>query len=258
VLNKTEYADVAGRAADFLLEKLRRQDGRLLHRYREGEAALLGYSDDYAFFVWGLIELYQATFQVRYLQEALALTEDMLRLFWDEEASGFYFTGDDGEHLIARTKEAYDGAIPSGNSVAALNLVRLGRMTMRQEWEEKAAQLMESFGGQISGSPTGYSQFLIALDFALGPIKEVVIAGNLAKEDTQKMLAALHGRFLPHKILVLHPKGKEGQAIEKLVPVIKGQTMVDGKATAYVCENYTCKLPTTEVAEMISMTESGE
>ena len=258
VLNRPEYTDAASRAADFSLEKLRREDGRLLHRYREGEAALLGYLDDYAFFVWGLIELYEATFQVRYLQEALALTDDMMELFWDEEAGGLYFTGDDGEHLIARTKEAYDGAIPSGNSVAALNLMRLGRMTMRQELEKKAAQLMERFGGQVSGSPTGYSQFLIALDFALGPIKEVVIAGNSAGEDTQEMLGALRSRFLPNKILILHPEGKQGQAIEQLAPMIKGQTTVDGKATAYVCENYVCKLPTTEVAEMISLIESGD
>jgi uncharacterized protein YyaL (SSP411 family) len=258
VLNRPEYADAAGRAADFLLEKLRREDGRLLHRYREGEAALLGYLDDYALLVWGLIELYEVTFRVRYLQEALTLTDNMLELFWDEEAGGLYFTGDDGEHLIARTKEAYDGAIPSGNSVAALNLLRLGRMTMRQELEKKAAQLIESFGGQVSGSPTGYSQFLIALDFALGPIKEVVIAGNSAGEDTQKMLGALRSRFLPHKVLILHPEGKDGQAIEQLVPMVKRQTMVDGKATAYVCENFACKLPTTELAEMVSMIESGE
>lgn len=258
VLNMPEYTDAAGRAADFLLENLRHQDGRLLHRYREGEAALLGYLDDYAFFVWGLIELYEVTFQVRYLQEALALTDDMLELFWDGEGSGLYFTGDDGEHLIARTREVYDGAIPSGNSVAALNLLRLGRMTMRQELDKKAAQLMESFGGQVSGSPTGYSQFLIALDFALGPIKEVVIAGNLAGEDTQKMLGALRSRFLPHKVLILHPEGREGQAIEQLVPMIKGQAMVAGKATAYVCENYACKLPTTGVAEMLSLIESGD
>lgn len=251
-LNKPEYADAARKAADFLLQELRRKDDRLLHRYREGEAALPGYVDDYAFLAWGLIDLYEATFEARYLQEALALTDDMLRLFWDEKEGSLYFTGDDNEKLIARMKDVYDGAIPSGNSVAALNLLRLGRMTMSQELEKKAEQLMESFGLTIIRSPTGFSQLLIALDFAVGPIKEIVIAGNMHQEDTKQMLHAVRRRFLPRKVLILHPEGKERKAIEKIMAFVKGQDRINGKATAYVCENYSCKLPTTDVAKMIS------
>ncbi len=255
-LNEPEYADAARKAADFLLKELRRNDGRLLHRYREGEAALPGYVDDYAFLVWGLIDLYEATFEARYLQEALTFSDDMLKLFWDEKEGGFYFTGADNEKLIARMKDVYDGAIPSGNSVASLNLLRLGRITMRQELEEKAEQTIESFGKTISRSPNGFSQFLIALDFAVGPTKEIVIAGDLHQEDTNLMLHTIRRRFLPGKVLILHPEGEEGKAIEKIIPFVKGQNKINEKAAAYICENYTCKLPTTDVQKMISYIES--
>jgi uncharacterized protein YyaL (SSP411 family) len=257
-LNKPEYADAARKAADFLLQELRRKDGRLLHRYREGEAALPAFLDDYTFVVWGLIDLYQATFEARYLQEALALTDDMLRLFWDDTDGGLYFAGSDGEELIARMKDAYDGAIPSGNSVASLNLLRLGRMTMRQELEKKAEKAIESFGKTINSSPTAFSQFFIALDFAVGPVKEIVIAGNLLKEDTNQMLDAVRSRFLPRKVLILHPEGGEGKAIEKIVPFVKHQNKINGKATAYVCESYACKAPTTDIRKMISHIESNK
>ena len=255
-LNEPEYADAARKAADFLLKELRRNDGRLLHRYREGEAGLPGYIDDYAFLVWGLIDLYEATFEARYLQEALTFSDDMLKLFWDEKEGGLYFTGADNEKLIARMKDVYDGAIPSGNSVASLNLLRLGRITMRQELEEKAEQAIESFGKTISRSPTGFSQFLIALDFAVGPTKEIVIAGDLHQEDTNLMLHTIRSRFLPGKVLILHPEGEEGKAIEKIIPFVKGQNKINEKAAAYICENYTCKLPTTDVQTMISYIES--
>ena len=256
-LSEPEYAKAARRAADFLLDKMLRRDGRLLHRYRQGEAVIQGYVDDYAFLTWGLIELYEATFDARYLRQALSLTEETLKLFWDEKQGGLYFTGLDNEKLIARIKEIYDGAIPSGNSVAALNLFRLGRMTMRHELEEKAAKLMESFGETIGTSPVGFSQALIAADFNLGPTKEIVIAGELHHEGTEKMLSALGRRFLPNKVLLLHPEGEGEDAIERLVPFVKEQRKIKGMATAYVCENYRCKLPTTDVAKMISIMEAN-
>jgi uncharacterized protein YyaL (SSP411 family) len=255
-LDRPDYAQVAGSAADFLLKNLRRSDGRLLHRYREGEAAIPGYLDDYAFLIWGLLELYQATFETRYLTEAVTLTDDMLKIFWDEKEGGFFFTGDDAEKVLARTKEVYDGAIPSGNSVALLDLLRLGRMTAKEELEEKAAALMRSFGGQITRSPTGFTQFLIGVDFALGPTKEIVIAGQLDGEDTRRMLRAIGQRFLPRQVLILHPGDEKREAIEQLASFVKEQYSIDGKATAYVCENYACELPTTNVDEMISRIES--
>jgi uncharacterized protein YyaL (SSP411 family) len=254
--DKPEYADAAQRSVDFLLKNLRRKDGRLLHRFREGEAIIPGYLDDYAFLTWGLIELYQATFDVRYLQEAQKLTEDMIKSFWDEKEGGFYFTADDSEELIAKMKEVYDGAVPSGNSVAALNLLRLGRLTMNEKFLKRAERHMESFGGKISNMPAGFTQFLIALDFALGPSKEIVIAGNPDDEKTKRMLEAVHSRFIPNKVLILHPDGEEGKAIESLVPFVKQQKQVNGKVTAYICENYLCNLPTSDVEKMISLLES--
>lgn len=254
--DKPEYADAAKHSADFLLKNLRRKDGRLLHRFREREAIIPGYLDDYAFLTWGLIELYQATFEVPYLNEALKLTEDMISWFWDEKDGGFYFTADDSEKLIAKMKEVYDGAIPSGNSVAALNLLRLGRLTMNKELLNKAEKLMESFGGKVSSMPSGFTQFLIALNFAMGPSREIVIAGSLGDEETKKMLKAIHSRYIPDKLLILHPEGEEGKAIESLVPFIKEQKQINGKVTAYICKNYLCQLPTSDLGKMISLLES--
>jgi len=256
-LRKPEYADAARRAADFALQSLRRRDGRLLHRYRDGEANLRGYVDDYAFFIWGLIELYETTFKVSYLKEALSLTDEMLTLFWDDREGGLYFTGSDSEELLVRMKESHDGALPSGNSVAALNLLRLGRMTATQELERKANGLMEAFGGSISHSPTGFSQLLVALDFALGPTKEIVIAGDRDDEDTKHMLRSIGSRFVPRKVLLLHPEGKEGKATERIAPFMKEQKKIGGKTTAYVCENHFCRLPTTDVTQMVALIESA-
>jgi hypothetical protein len=255
-LDEPKYADVASRAADFLLNNLRRSDGWLLHRYREGEAAIPGYLDDYAFLVWGLLELYQTTFQICYIKEALALTNQMVEIFWDDQKGGFFFTGQDAEEVLARTKQVHDGAIPSGNSVALLNLLRLGRMTANQEFEKKADAAMQSIGGQVVRSPIGFTQLLVGLDFALGPTREIVITGEAKEENTKKMLGAIHQRFLPRKVVLLHPDGEEGEAIERISPYLREQGKVDGKATAYICENYACKLPTTDIEQMIFLIES--
>ena len=130
-LDEPQYAKAAARAADFILKRLRRSDGRLLHMFRDGESPLPGYLDDYAFLVWGLIDLYESTFDVRYLKEAISLNEEMIKLFWDKKDGGLFFSGEDNEKLIMNRKEIYDGAIPSGNSVAALNLLKLGRITAK-------------------------------------------------------------------------------------------------------------------------------
>jgi uncharacterized protein YyaL (SSP411 family) len=258
VLGCKEYVRAAQRAADFLLGTMLDSSSRLLHRYRQGEAVMPGYVDDYAFLVWGLIELYEATFQTRYLRDALAITDQMLELFWDDEQGGLYFTGIDGEELIARTRESYDGAVPSGNSVAALNLLRLSRMTMRSDLESRAERLMHSFAGRAGQTPTAYSQFLIAVDFALGPTKEIVITGDLQAEDTAELLAALRRTFLPRKVVVFHPAGPDGQAVEEIVPWIKEQSSLDGRAIAYVCQDFACQLPVTDMKQLLSLLASTE
>ncbi len=257
VLNEPQYAQAAGRAADFVLETLRDGRGRLLKRYRDGQAALDGQLDDYAFMVWGLIELYEATFEVRYLEEALKLNEAMLAHFWDKQNGGFYFQPDDGEKQIVRTREIYDGALPSGNSVAALNLLRLARMTGQIELEALASKLTQSFSGDVGRSPNNFTMLLTALDFALGPSFEVVVAGRPEAPDTRRMLAALRKPFLPNKVVLFRPEGSEEPPIVKLADFVQSQTALRGKATAYVCQNFVCRQPSTDLSKMVQALKQG-
>ncbi len=249
VLDDPRYAKAAEEAASFILEKVQK-NGRLLRRYREGEAAIPGYLSDYAFFSCSLLDLYEATFEVRWLREARRLAQDMIELFWDQTRRGFRFSGADGEQLIAETIEVYDGAIPSGNSVAALALLRLGQMTDAKEFQAHAEEFFQSFGGQINQHPTAYSQLLIAYDFALGPRREIVIAGDPNADETKSLLKVIRGKFLPRSVFLLHPPSREGQEIETLAPFVKEQNLVGGKPAAYVCENFTCKLPVATPTEL--------
>jgi len=167
--HRPEYADAAAKAADFILTRLRAQDGRLLHRYRDGEAALPAHADDYAFFISGLIELHLTTSDSRYLEEARALNSIFLRHFWDNDHAGFFFTADDGEKLLVRKKEIYDGAMPSANSMALFNLLRLSSITGDLDIAEMAAKSARSFSAAVREAPTAYTYFLTALDLLLGP-----------------------------------------------------------------------------------------
>ncbi len=255
-LDEPEYAFAARQAADFLLKNLRHSDGRLLHRYRDGEAAILAYIDDYAFLIQGLLDLYETVFEPGYLKDALALTDEMIKLFWDGRDGGFFFTGADAEEVLIRNKQFYDGAVPSGNSVALLVLLRLARITASRELDQKAQDLLRSFGGLVSRSPVGFTQFLVGLDFALGPNREIVIAGGWKEKGTQEMIKAVHQRFLPRKVLILHPTDEAQVAIEKIAPFLKEEKTLNERPTAYVCQNHACKLPTADVGEMLIQMES--
>ena len=246
------YAWAARRAADFLLKKMRTSHGRLYRRYRHGHIAYPGFLDDYAYLVWGLIELYEATFEVRYLEEAVHLNQIMIELFGDVEKGGFYFTGQENEMLIARPKEIYDGALPSGNSVAALNLLRLARMTGKVNWEKKADQLLRVFSSAVADGPMAYTQLLIALDFVVGPSKEMVLAGDPGEEKTRAMIAVLHRRFVPNKVLLFRPEGEAGERLIALSPFVEGMIPVDKKPAVYLCEGYTCRTPLTDLSALES------
>jgi len=248
-----EYAEAARCAADFILGNMSRPDARLWHRYRDGQAGIEANLDDYAFLVWGLIELYEATFDTQYLEDALKLTDNMVRHFWDEDIGGFYLTPDNGESLLVRKKEIYDGAIPSGNSVAMLNLLRLGRMTANSDMEEKAARIGRVFSESVRLSPSAHTQLMVSLDFGIGPCHEVVIAGKPEAEDTKAMVKALRTRFLSNKVVLLNHDGRESPGIARLIEFIKNQPSIDGRATAYICTNYKCKLPTTDINEMLRL-----
>jgi len=247
-LNEPKYAQAAMRAADFILSTLRLKDGSLLKRYRLGEAAIQGHLDDYAYFVWGLIYLYEATFEVKYLKIALELNKLMIDDFWDEKGGGFFFSGKRNEQLIAQTKEIYDGATPSGNSVALMNILRLSRMIGNLDLTNISGQIMRTFAETVNNYPSGYTQFLCALDFAFGPTKEIVIAGEPGAEDTKQILTEIRKRFLPGKVVILHPE--KDKSIEEITGFVKEQMAIDGKATAYICENYACKAPANDMNQI--------
>ncbi len=241
VLNEPEYYNAATKAAAFIKNKLRKPDGLLLHRYRDGQAAFNGNLDDYAFLVWGLLELYQAGFDIEHLKDAIAINRVMLEKFRDERNGGFYFTADDGEQLIARTKDLYDGAIPSGNSAAFMNLLILGRITGDTCYEDYAEQLRRGFSGEVAKAPAAYSFFLCAADYAIGPTTEIVLAGDRQSERAKEMLKAIHGIYLPRKVLVSHPAGPS--EIETIAPYTQNQQPADNGPLLYVCEDYKCKEP---------------
>jgi uncharacterized protein YyaL (SSP411 family) len=254
--DEPEYAEAACRAADFILGNMRKANGRLWHRHRGEWTGVDANLDDYVFLVWGLIELYEATFDTSHLQYALELSDDMVRHFWDDDGGGLYLVPDDGERLLVRKKDIHDTALPSGNSVAMLNLLRLGRMTGNYDLEERAARIGRAFSGSVKESPAAYTQLMVALDFAIGPSYEVVIAGNPDAEDTRTMIRELRRRFLPNKV-VLNRSDREGPEIAKLAQFTKDQSSIGGKATAYVCVNHSCKSPTTDVNKMFELLNAG-
>jgi uncharacterized protein YyaL (SSP411 family) len=247
------YEEAARRAADFILTYMVDARGRLYHRYRDGDPAVAGFLDDYAFLAWGLIELYEATFEAIYLRRALDLNTIMLTHFWDEERGGFYFTADDADTVLVRKKEIYDGAVPSGNAVAMLNLLRLARLTAHSELEEKAAHLSRTFSNAVSQSPGAFTQLMIALDFALGPAYEVVIVGKPDAEDTKEMVKTLRKVFAPSKVVLFRRADEATADITHLAEFTKDLSSLNDKTTAYVCRNFLCELPTTEAHRMLAL-----
>lgn len=256
VFDDVVYGEAAARATEFIFQRMRREDGRLLARYRDGESAYPAYLDDYAFFTWGLLELYQATFEFSYLERALDLAGQMIKLFWDKENGGFFFTGMDAEQLISRPKEIYDGAMPSGNSAALHTLLRLARLTGNTDLAETAEKQITVFACRVGQYPWGYTHFLSGLDFMLGPSREIVIAGEAGDADTEAMFSAIRRFFLPETAVVFHPPGDAGKKIEKAAPFVKEQLPVNGRTTAYVCRNYACRAPVTDLEGLIELLET--
>jgi len=248
VFGEEKYSEAAEKSVKFIFNNLIDNNDRLLHRFREGEAAISGHLDDYSFLIAGLLDLYEATFNLSYLRSAIELNENVLKHFWDSDKGGFYFTSDDSEQLLMRQKDIYDGAIPSGNSVFLSNLIRLSRFTGNTEYEKKADELIKAFSENILRTPIGFSQFLCGLDFVIGPSKEIVIVGEKNNPETKKILNLVHTNFLPNKVLIL--KEEDGNEIESISEFTKAQKAVDGKITVYACENYICKMPVTELKNL--------
>lgn len=241
VLQQTKYADIAEDGLRFIYEKLMSPNGRLLARYREGDSAHLAYLDDYAFLLMALIEVYEATYKDIYLQQAVKLANDMRELFGDSAEGGFYFYGNDGEKLITRPKEIYDGAIPSGNSVAALALQKLADMTDDRSFRDIAERLLGHFAGEVSRYAAGYTYFMMAVDYYLTDNTKIVIVGDAEALDLKAMLDVINSCFLPTAAIRFYDKHSQENSEYK---------EIDHKATAYVCKNFACQPPITDVEKL--------
>jgi uncharacterized protein YyaL (SSP411 family) len=249
VLQEEKYIKAAEQAAKFILDASYKK-GRLMRYYRQGQAVEPAFLDDYAFTIMGLLDLYGASFETKWLIDATMLAEEMIKLFADNEQGGFFLTGKDSEKLITRIKPSTDGVIPSGNSAAALALLKLGKLTMNQCFTEQGAKVLESFSEQLKQSSAYSSEMLSALNFCLGPTQEIVIAGNTDAMDTQQMLKLISSKFLPNAVVLFHQQDNSDSVIDKTVPFIKNLIAIEGKATAYVCENYACNGPVNKIDDL--------
>jgi uncharacterized protein YyaL (SSP411 family) len=247
VLKREDYEEVARRNALFLLEKLK-VDGRLRRSYKDGQARFNGYLEDYAMVADGLVELYEATFETRWLVEAASLADDILDLFWDEGGEIFYDTPADHEELVTRPRDAYDNAAPSGTSVATDVLLRLSLLLDRDDYRERAEAILDSSSGGMERLPGAFGRLLAALDFHLSRPREVAIVGDPQAQDTQALVDTVYALYLPNKVVAGRTPADEEAA--RLVPLLADRPMRDGQPTAYVCEGYACKNPTTDPEEL--------
>jgi hypothetical protein len=241
VLNELKYVAAAKSAADFILSEMTTDSGRLLHAWKDGRARFNAYLDDYASFIDALIELSQATFDHTYLHHACDFAATMIKQFSDPDSGGFFFTSNDHESLIARSKDIHDNATPSGNSLAATALLKLARLTGRRDFEEKAVETLRMMNGTLAHFPTAAGQALIALDFLFGPTYEIVLIDGAQTKTADELLAALHQRFVPNKV-VWRPLPDRPTPAE-LAPLLTGKTAVNAETTLYLCREGTCQSP---------------
>jgi uncharacterized protein YyaL (SSP411 family) len=249
LLGEPDLAQAAERAADFILARLRDQNGQLLHRYRDTDASVPGNLNDHAFLAWGLIELYQVTFDLGWLQAALDLADQLLSRFSDSENGGFFFTAADVHTHLVRQKEFFDAALPSGNSAALLVLLKLSRLTARPDLAETAALLLRSLGDGLNRFPSGFTMLLCGLDFALGPGADVVLSGPDV-ESLTPFLAALRSRYLPGTLVLVRDETGE---LASIASYTAGMCPLNGTATAYVCRNGSCEPPTPDATRMLGL-----
>ena len=252
VLENQEYAAAAAKCSDFLLTALRR-DGRLLRTYKDGTAKLNGYLEDYAFAIDGLLALHEATLEARWLSEAISLGQSMVELFWDRGTGQFYDTGSDHEDLIVRPRDVSDNAIPSGSSAACSVLLKLAIYTGESGMRDMAVEGIRSARELMLRVPAGAGHWLGGLDFYLSAPKEIAIAGDPSDDATRALLAEIYRHYLPNKVVM--GVGDNG-AIANL-PLARERERLGGVATAYVCENYACQMPTTDPSVMAQQLAGG-
>jgi len=245
IFDNKKYLSAAKKSADFIINNLLTENGKLLKRYRNGISGIDGMIEDYAFFIWGLIELYQTDFDSKYILIASQLSDYQIEHFWDFENNGFYFTSDISEKLIVRSKEIYDGAIPSGNSVSAYNFIRLGRILSRYDYEEISYQLSTAFAPNLNKYGRGSTMFLQALSYIEGPSYEVIVVGN--KKQSKNIISHIQQHVQPNKIIIF----KDINNDEELFSFLDNySTDEDNNPLVYVCQNYSCKLPTSDLEKI--------
>ena len=247
VFNSDDYIQQAEKSAQFILKNLTDNNGRLLKRYRNGNAGVDAHLDDYAFFIWGLLELYEATFNVTYLTEAIQLSNIMVDEFWDVTNGGFFLGSESSEKLIVRAKTGYDGAMPSGNSVAAMNCSKLNRITGETKWAEISDKIFITFSNEIQKTPSGYASMVNAFLFNIDRPKEIVIVGSSKDDETKKAIKKIKSEYVPSKVIIFKDTDDE---LNKLSPLAKWtvtQETIDEKTTYYICQDFACKIPTTDL-----------
>jgi len=249
ILGRDDYRELAVRNADFLITQLVRE-GLLQHVYKDGRAKHNAFHDDYACVASGLLALYESTGEVRWLRETLAMTERMIDEFWDEQDGGFFFTGRSGEQLIVRNKDFFDNATPSGNSVAAELLLRLSVLTGNESYHRQAVTILRLLRDSVARHPSAFGRLLAALDFYLSKPKEIAIVGDAGDEDFAKLTSEVWRHYLPNKIVALASEADEEAC--GLVPLLRERGKIGGRATAFVCENYTCQRPVNDSSELAS------
>jgi uncharacterized protein YyaL (SSP411 family) len=249
ILNRADYLAVAKKNAQFVLDNLRR-DRLLLRTYKDGRAKLNAYLEDYAFFIDGLVTLFETSGELQWLEQAQELTTAMIDEFWDDEEGGFFYTGRSHENLIVRSKDFFDNATPSGNSVAADVLLRIGLLTDNADYQRRAATILRLMASTVQRYPSGFGRLLCAFDFYLSTPKEIALVGDPGEPETQTLRDEIWRQYLPNKVVALGSPG-DGKAAD-LVALLRERPQMQGKATAYVCEHFACKNPTTDPKELAS------
>jgi uncharacterized protein YyaL (SSP411 family) len=248
IFREERFLKAGERAASFLLSSMYDSSaGTLNRRFRDGEARFAGHLDDYAFFVQGLLDLYEASFNTGWLKEAILLTSKEIEIFWDEEHGGFFDTSGRDSSILIRMKEQYDSAEPTGNSIAVMNLLRLADMTDNTDWREKAEKTIASFGMILRKQPVAMPQMAAAFDYTTGKSRQVIFVGRKNDPEIQMMLHELFSRFLPNKIVMLIDDPGPETTLAQYLPFVTNLRKVDGKPSAYVCEDYVCQLPTNDL-----------
>lgn len=255
VLGDKRYLEAAEKASTFISQNLF-ESGRLLASYRQGPSDIQGYIDDYAFYQAAQLDLYESTFNTDYLKNAIDLEKDMTKLFWDEKNGAYYFNGSDQKdqnRLLTRTKEAYDGVIPSGNSMAALSLYRLAEFTGDKVYRDRADTILKCFSGDLAKSGSNFPLMLQAFQFDFSGPAEIFVAGS--RNESEKVLKTLWGKFLPNKVLVFS-EDEDIKNLTQVIPWAEGRQSQGGKPTVYVCQNYQCQLPTTDEQKALELLSS--